>query len=830
MVKNKFYTSVAQHGDRILVREIVDGQERRREVDWSPSLFVKCKPNEVEYTSLFGDNTKRVTFDTIGDARDFVKKYEDVDGFEIYGQQNWVLQYIHQYELGEPVFSEISVTSIDIETEVPESGFPKPSKAEARVVLITCASRFKKPVTFGIKPYDGDDTDYRYCEDESTLFREFLSWWETHCPAIATGWNIEGFDLPYLAVRIDKILGKSQVNRLSPWGVVRVSPDRRDPDLIDVQILGVAVLDYLALMKKYTYGSRPSWSLGAVAAEEIGQTKLDHSEYASFNEFMEKDWPKFVQYNVIDAVLPLRIDDKMKLMDTALTVAYIAKINYQDGYSPVKTWDAIIHNALMDKGIVVPQRKSSGMSLDSIEGGFVKTPIPGFKKHITAFDATSLYPSIMMTLNLSPETYLGLVDSSVDLCLNGVWPNVQDGVAVGANGAMYSKKKRGIIPELVEGLMTLRRTSKNEMLKLKQELEKTGDKSLDFKIAALDNKQMAAKILANALYGAIANAGFRFFNPDIAESITTTGQLYIRSIDKQLPVLMAETFKIPVKDYVCYADTDSVYVSYEEIINKYFSNETDVHKLISIMEKTAKSKIQPLISRVTEEVSSKLSVYDDKISFKLEIAADKAVFVAKKKYVCRVYSSEGVAYAKPKTKVMGLEMIRSSTPMWVRNKLEEVFDLVFSTDEQTLQAFIKKSKDEFLTLPPEDIARPTGVNGLDKSEDSRNIYDRGRSVPIHVRASLLYNHYLKKHGLQTRYHSILEGDKIKYVYLKMPNPIKENVIAWPVDEQLPSEFGLHKYVDYQTQFDKTFLAAVQIVLTAIKWNAEHQSSLDEFFN
>lgn len=828
MARNKFYTSVSQQGNRILIREIIDGEERRREEEWSPSLFVKCRAADQEYTSLFGDPVKKLDLDSISDAKDLVAKYKDVDGFEIFGQQNWILQYIYQYDLGEPIFSQISVRCVDIETEVPDSGFPKPSEAVARVVLITCTDKGKKPVTFGLKPYDGDDTIYHYCPDEETLFRSFLSWWETSYPSVATGWNVDGFDFPYLVVRIAKVLGKSQVNRLSPWGIVRWQPSRVDEEKIDVDIVGVAILDYMQLMKKYTYGQRPSWSLGAVGAEEVGHTKVDHSEYASFNEFMEKDWAKFVRYNVVDTLLVLKIDDKMQLLDLAFTVAYTAKINYSDIYSPVKTWDAIIHNALMDKGVVIPQRKSTGFSGESIEGGYVKTPIPGMYKWITSVDATSLYPSLMQTLNLSPETFIGMTDSSVDMCLSNVWPDISEGVSVGANGAMFSKSKRGIIPELIDSFMAMRKKSKTEMLTLKGEYEKTKNDSLKSKIAALDNKQMAAKILMNSLYGAIANNGFRFFNPNVAEAITTTGQLYLRSIDKRLPALMVKSFGLPEKDYVAYADTDSLYISVEEIVNKYIPEGTETDKIVRMIEKTVQSKIQPLIATITEDVSARISVFDNKISFKLEIVADKAIFCAKKKYACRVFSSEGVTYAEPELKVMGLEMVRSSTPLWVRGKLEEAFNLIFSGTEKDIQAYIQKVKAEFVKLPPEDVARPTGVSEMTKHSNKHTIYAE-KSVPIHVRAALLYNHYLSKYNLQSKYHTLLDGDKIKYVYLKMPNTIKENVIAWPVDETLPTEFGLHKYIDYETQFDKTFLSAISIVLSSIKWSPEEVSTLDDFF-
>lgn len=827
---SRFYISAAVYGNEVLLREVDNGKDVLTRVDWSPTLYHKSKKEQSDFVSLYGDPVKSVQMESISAAREHIKEFKDVHGFEVFGQTNYVLQYLHQYKMDGWDPLQIDSKSIDIETEVPESGFPVPSKAEAEVVLITVDDiRTGKAVTFGTKPYDGRDTAYTECVDEPDLFRKFLNWWQMNCPHVVTGWNIDDFDIPYLAVRIGKILGPRAVNQLSPWGKVKIEPDRKFPDKLVVEIVGVSSLDYLNLMKKYTYGQRTSWSLAAVAQEELGHTKLDHSEFANFNDFMNKDWPKFVRYNIVDAKLISALDKKMRLIELALTVAFKARVNFQDVYSPVKTWDAIIHNHLLDLGIVVPQRKQTGFSGESIDGAFVKQPVPGFYNLMVSVDATSLYPSIMMGLNLSPETYKGQIDSSVELCLAGRWPEIPMGHSMGANGSLYSTDKKGVLPALIEDFMAGRKTAKNSMLSLQSEYERTKDESLQSKIAALNNEQMAIKILLNSLYGALANAGFRFFNPDVAESITLTGQLYLRSVDKALPGLMVEKFKLPEKDYVVYADTDSIYISMEEIVKKYMSGISDINKIIKGMEKTVQVQIQPLINGITEGVSKQIGAYSHKIFFKLEIAADKAIFCSKKKYVCRVYSSEGVTYAKPKYKVMGLEMVRSSTPLVVRDMLKDALEVIFSSTESEVQRFIQEKKTKFMEYPVEAISKSTGVKGIDTYSDKNTIYTKSKSVPIHVRATLLYNRKIEDLGLLSTYKLIKEGEKVKMTYLKMPNTLRENIIAWPVDDVLPPEFGLHKYVDFETQFEKTFLSAMSIILNSIKWSPIQVANLDEFF-
>lgn len=824
---SKFYTSAEVYGNRVLLREVVNGKHVNREVDWAPTLYTKNRNGDL--TSIYGDRVQSKKFPSVAACRSYLEEFKQVENFEIFGQLNLTLQFLNEYEVQDWNFGHISCESIDIETRIPESGFPDPVDAEAEVVLITMQNMHtQKCTTFGCKAYDGDDTNYRLYPDEKSLLMGFLEYWETMGVEIVTGWNIERFDIPYLARRIEKVLGKSSLNRLSPWKIVNVEEDTFiNKKILKVKIVGVGVLDYLALMKKYTYGNRESWSLGSVAQEELGHTKLDHSEFKNFNEFMDKDWDKFVRYNIIDTKLVTAMDRKMKMIELALTVAYKAKINYQDVYSPVKTWDAIIHNALLSKGIVVPQRKETGYSGEPIHGGFVKTPISGMYSYFSAFDATSLYPSNMMTNNISPETYLGQTAASVESFMAGILPDIPDDVCVAPNGAMFAKDKQGIIPELIESFMAMRKKAKGEMLALKAEYEKTKDESLQSKIAALDNTQMAAKILMNSLYGALANKGFRFFNPDVAEAITTMGQLYLRTIDKRLSPKMSAAFGIPEKDYVIYADTDSLYISYEAILKKYVKDLSDTPKVIKMIEKIAVDKIQPLIKDITTDLAKDMRVYQDKIVFKLEIAADKGIFCSKKKYICRVYSSEGVTYAKPKYKVMGLEMVRSSTPHYIKDKIKDSLEIIFNGNEKAVQKYIQEVREDFMKQAPEVIAFPRGVNNIDEYMDKTTLYRK--ATPMHVRAAIIYNDKIVKSGLQQNYRMIGDRDKVKFIYMKEPNPLRQNTIAWPADDKLPTEFNVHQYVDYDMQFDKSFVSAMSIILEALNWSPVETSSLEDFF-
>lgn len=831
-----YYTNVEVVGSYVMLKEIDDeGVKRKSKFQWQPTLFLKDNTGAVgTHKSLYGDEVKPVKPGTIRETRDFVKQYAGVSGFEIFGQLNYPLQFMNEHYPWDVQFDmrKLSIWSIDIETRIPDTGFPSPKTVDGEVVLITLQNVITgRCFTFGTgKDYTKDDTTYQKSNDEYKMLKNFLIFWERIDIDIITGWNIEGFDIPYLINRIKRILGDDAAKKLSPWGMVDVETiTRMGKEELRVDIKGIAILDYLALYKKFTYTKRESYSLKFIAQEELGHTKVDLPG-ENFNDNIDNHWDTFVHYNVIDTVLVTELDNKLKLLELVVTMAYQAKINFSDVFSPVKMWDALIHNSLMKDKIVVPQRAHVGTR--TIEGAYVKEPLTGFYAWIVSLDATSLYPSIMQSLNISPETFLGRIDSiTMDALLSGVidpsdFEIATQNIAVSPIGAQFNRSFRGILPKLIGDMMAARKTAKNEMLKIENEYEQTKDESLLPRISALNNKQMAAKIALNSLYGATANEGFRFFNPDVAESITITGQYILKHIELKLNDALNKRFKTDDHKYLVYVDTDSVYVNMAPVVEKFMQGmETSV--IVKNLEKVAVDILQAEINKICKTISEQLNFYENKIHFKLEAVGDKAIWCAKKKYIVRVHSSEGVTYAKPKMKVMGLEMVRSSTPAFIRGKLKESLVEIFDGDESRVQKFIADTREEFSKLTVEQIAFPRTANSLDTYSDSATIYKA--ATPIQVRGCLMYNKFIKDLGLQSKYQMIQDGDKIKFFYLKMPNLIKENIIAIPADGKLPEEFGLDKYVDVDMQFEKSFLSAMEIIMKPIGWSIEEKSSLEDFF-
>lgn len=825
-----FYTNVSQMGDSILYRGIENGKRVKYKVDFRPTLYVNSKSSS-EWHSLYGVPVEAINPGTIYDCKEFFNRYKEVNGFDVYGMGNYILQYISDNFEGEIIhdFSKLKIYSIDIETTVNNGGIDVRNTPE-EILLITIRDyQSKKFTTFGTLDYTPhrDDVSYVRCNSEHQLMKEFLAFWAHDYPDIVTGWNTEGFDLPYTVNRIKKELGEKMMKTLSPWNKVTVTEKEfqgKDETIVD--ILGVAHLDYLALYKKYgSYNAKESYALEYIAQEELGTGKLINPA-DSFKEFYENYPQTFTEYNIVDVELVDKLEEKLKLIELAATIAYYAKINLDDVYSPVKTWDAIIYNYLREQKIAIP--KETAKPAESIVGAYVKDPIPGFYEWIVSFDFASLYPHLIMMFNISPETITDYkMPASVDDLLLSNFDNQiikEHDLSMAANGWCYTKKKRGFLPILMERLYVGRSDDKKKMLKHEQELESDKNNlSLINEISRLNNLQMAKKILLNSGYGATANRYFRYYDTRMAEGITMSGQLAIQWVSNDVNRFLNKACKTEGVDYNVYNDTDSGYFSLKSIVDFYCKDKT-IDETIEFMDKFCDSVIQPIINKSCTSLADYTNSYEQGLKMKREVLASKGIWIAKKRYILKVHNSEGVQYTKPKLKVMGLEMVRSSTPQIIRSKLKDTIEVILEGDLNKFRQYVNDYREEYNRFSVEEIAFPRGVNGMTKFAGTP-IYNKG--TPIHVRGALLFNYYIKKLGLNKTLSPIRDSDKIKFVYVKKPNPIHEDVIAFT--KELPKEFGLHDYIDYDLQFEKTYLNAVDNIISTIGWTIVEQSTLEDFF-
>ena len=842
---SRYYTNVAVQGNNILFRGVKNGRRVKLKIQYSPTLFLPSK-KPSEWKTLFNENLEPMKFGDIRDARDFVRKYDGVENFKIFGNDRFEYAFIAEEFVGQIDWDmqHIHVGIIDIEVGS-ENGFPDPYKATEPITAIAIKRLGGDITVYGCGDYELKGTEtYIKCDSESDLCKKFLKDWQENCPDVITGWNIDFFDVPYLVNRFRSVLGEDEVKKLSPWNYLwerKVTINGRE--LIQYNIGGVSALDYIELYKWYAPGgkSQESYKLDNIANVELGESKLSFDEYDNLHQLYKLNYQKFIEYNIKDVELIVKLEDKLKLLELALTLAYDTKTNFEDVFAQTRMWDALIYNHLFDKKIIVPpkvvQRKNS-----AFEGAYVKEPQVGMHHYVASFDLDSLYPHLMMQYNISPETLIEpdnytpemkqILSQNVTvdrLLASEIDTNALHGAALTPNGQFFRTDIQGFLPKMLEEMYEDRKKFKKMMLKAKQDYVNEKDESKKNEIGKLvaryNNLQLAKKVSLNSAYGALGSQYFRFYDLRQALAVTMAGQLSIRWIESKINAYMNKLLKTENEDYVIASDTDSIYLRLGNLVDKVYQEKSDTLRIIEFMDKVCEEKIQPYIDKGYQELASYVHAYAQKMRMKREALSDKGIWTAKKRYILNVYNNEGVQYNEPDMKVMGLEMVKSSTPSVIREKMKETIKLIVRSTESDVQDFIEKFKSEFKSLPPEDVAFPRGINGLKEYSDSATLYRKG--TPIHVRGAILYNYMLKEKNLTKSYPLIQEGEKLKFTYLKTPNPIKEDVVSFPV--RLPKEMGLHEYVNYDLQFEKAFIEPIRVILNCIGWQTEKQSSLEDFF-
>ena len=832
-----FYTSVCLLGDDILIRGYEHGSPVQYREKSRPTLFLvpQAQQKTSKYRTLDGRYAFPKQFDGAREAREFIKQYEGASGLEVHGYERFVYQHIAQKWKGEIDYdmSQMKIWTIDIEVAC-ENGFPDVQASAEEMLCITMKNfNTKETITWGTREFvPPKGIEYRVFWAEQEMLQDFHTWWNQNTPDIITGWNNNLYDIPYICRRIERVLGEKWKKSLSPWNRVIDREIRiQGRTNIAYEITGVAILDYLDLYKKFTYTNQESYRLDHIAMVELGDKKLDHSEFENFKDFYTSDWQRFVEYNIHDVNLVDSLEDKMKLIELAVTMAYDAKVNLEDVYSQVRMWDTLIYNDLKGRNIVVPPRITTKKD-DKYAGAYVKEPIPGSYDWVVSFDLNSLYPHLIMQYNISPETLLDERHPTVtvDKILNEEVTFAGDG-CVCANGAQYRKDIHGFLPEMMQRIYDERTIYKKRMLAAKQSLENSTSpaesKALQKDVSKFNNIQMARKIQLNSAYGAIGNQYFRYYNLANAEAITLSGQVSIRWIENRMNAYLNKILKTDDVDYVIAADTDSIYLNLGPFVHEVFKGrETSDDRIVGFLDKVCQVEFEKYIGDSYEALASYVNAYEQKMFMKRENIANRGIWTAKKRYILNVFDSEGVRYKTPKLKVNGIEAVKSSTPAPCRTAIKDALKVIMNGTEDQLQKFIANFRDQFEAMPVEDIAFPRGCNNVAKNSSPATIY--GKGCPMHVRGALLYNFYIKKRKLTHKYPIIQEGEKIKYVMLRTPNKINENVISF--FQTLPTEFGLDKSIDYDLQFKKSFLDPLTVILDTIGWKPEKQNTLEALWS
>lgn len=858
---HNFYTSVTTGGGKILFRSVKNGKRVMERIDYSPSLFLPTN-KETIYKDIQGNPLGKVDFDSITEAKDFLKSYKDVENLEIFGNTRFEYPFIAEQFPKEIEWdiNKILIADLDIEVNS-DNGFPFADRAQEEITAITLSTKlngFKRYDVFGCKPYQSKENNihYHYCNDELDMLQTFLTVWCSDYPDILTGWNVKRFDMVYLYNRISKLFGEKEAKRLSPWKNVysRILEAKYGKTESVYVFSGLALLDYEDLYKKFAREgkSQESYKLDNISFVELGERKLDYTSYGNLNRLYKENYTQFIDYNIRDVDLVDRLEDKLKLIETAVTFAYDLKTNYEDVFTQVRMWTTHVSNELKKENVILNHLIHNSKDQE-FAGAYVKKIIPGLYEYIVSFDFTSLYPKLIMQYNISPETLVhpdqypqeirewlsknvvnveNLLEQKLDLSILKKY-----NLTMTPNAQFFRTDKQGFLPKIVEKVFDDRVKYKTLMLKYQDELElinkekesgstpelEKREHDTSYLIAKYKNLQEGKKTAIVSLYGVLGSEHFLLFDINQALAITSGGQLSVRWLENGLNNFLRRSLNTgAADDYVIAMDTDSIYLNLRDLVRKSFATEDkiDPTKAINFMDKVCINALQPEVNKCCIELSEYVNAFAQKMEMKREVLADIGIWTAPKHYILNVYDNEKVRYTHPKLKIMGMEAIKSSTPYICREKIKKVYDLVINADEATLRKFVADFKAEFKKQKPFDIAFPRGVNNLEKYVDKDTIF--GKSTPMHVRGSLIYNHLLRKHKLEKDYETIKEGNKIKFIYLKMPNPIHSDTIAFT--ESIPKEFDISDYIDYTKQFDKTFLEAIKPVLDCRGWKAEKGSS------
>lgn len=824
------YQSSSKHITHIYAE---NGEVHKEIVPFKPFLgYLAPKGEKTSWSDMFGRPVKVKVFPSIPAANAWKKENKDI--LEIYGDVKPVIQFIaSEYRKEIPLDKTgMRIFNFDIEVFVEGGGFPKPEEAKHPINAITINEMVSNTyITFAYKEDytpKSDNVKYIKCENEIDLLIKFLDYWKLQSPEIITGWNIDIFDIPYIINRVKKVISVEALKKFAPDGeiAVKTTTDTMGRVITKYRPKGIIVWDYMDLYKKYTQENREAYSLNHIAKVELGDEKIDYQEeYDTLNDLYLKNFELFIDYNIKDTGIVYDLDYQLDYINVAMSIMHKARCQPEDIFGTVQPWDCVIYNEMLDFKMLCPPNNNH-TKVDYV-GGWVEQPVPGLYEWLSVSDIVSSYPNNLISFNMSPETIIpdslltqelldirekyGRIETCVDIDrLKDVGPILRKyNYTFTSNGQFFDRSVEGILPRIFAKFFAQRKEWKKMV-----GVHKERGEDREAKIA--DLMQYTLKILLNSGYGAIANVHGRYFDVRIAEAITSNGQVCVRGTTKAV----CDAF--PIVNNV-YNDTDSYFINCARLVEKRFGDkEVSREEKLEFVLKFNDQCITPANDDFFKRMSENMNMMRCTLKMEAECVADVSLFVAKKRYIMNNIWVEGKYYLdKPKRKIRGVEIVRSSTPQIVRDRLKEAVDIIFTTmSNDKLIEFIEKFRDEFNQMPVEKVAFPRSVTMKDYTRQSKGL-------PIGVNAALSYNDLLKNQGLDGKYLAIADGDKIKFTYIKKPNIVGSHVVGFV--NKLPVELRECFEIDYNLQFQKAFLDPITKILESIGWTAEYVSSLEDFF-
>jgi DNA polymerase elongation subunit (family B) len=826
-----------------------DGQRIDTEMPFRPYLYLE-KDGADDAVSIFKTSLMKKTFKNSIDRRKFVESTSNKRIFHNLAPEQQFLIETYKDQNGDPSFSQfpLKVFLLDIEVDTTfDSSFPTPERAAVPINLITIYDTLTKSThTWGLeKQYTPTlpDCIYHRCKDEQDLILQFVDFWRSDFPDVASGWNSSGFDFPYIINRFMKLFGEDFINRLSPVGVVRGRKVFTDmgKEVTLWSISGVSLIDYMDLYKTFSPGEKESFSLNYISELELGEGKIAYNA-VSLGELAHTDWKLFVDYNIQDVHLLVKLEEKLKFLEIARMLSYKGCTNFESALGKVSIVTGAVAIQAHKQGYVIPTF-SDKQERESYEGGFVRDPEKGIQKSIVSFDVNSLYPNTIITLNISPETKIGkVVTGEVGITpevtirlVNGRLHTltsdklksflIKEQVSLSKAGVMYSQKSKGVIPNLIDQIYEERVNTKKQLTKLKKIGKKDKDSLL--KLTYYDTLQYTLKILLNSIYGTFANKHSSLMDIDHAMSITVTGQNVSKAGGHILDDFVKQKYNIS-ESITKYGDTDSVYISIDSILKK--------ENIELVVDGNINPKVHEIVDELDKHVNAEILNWarkelfsmDPRFVFKREVISDVGIFLQKKRYILHILDEEGVAVNK--FKYTGIELVRSTTPKKVKKFIENIIQtaLLTQNSKQTNEVY-RQGYSDFLNLDPNDVAARTSINNLQKYSEGSSLYKFANKTPSHVKGAIAYNILIKELKIDDKFEEIQTGQKVKKLYCTKN---KYGLDAITYVSALPSEFGLKP--DWDRMFAKLVTQPTERLYEAIGWSLpqigkEVQTDLFEMF-
>lgn len=818
-----------------------DGKRVKFETSYEPYLYVESASG-TDGTSIFNTPLRKIKFKSQFDRNKFVDETPIKRLFyNISCEQEFLLNSFKD-EIDKPEFGKnpLKIYFFDIET-YSTGAFPVPEKAEDPINLITIYNTLNKTFyTWGTKKYTPveKNVQYFYCESEVELFQKWLSFWENDPPDLLVGWNSGGFDVPYIMTRLHNVMGEQDARRLSPVKDIfykeNVGINKFGKQVNRWYIRGLSHIDYMEAYKAFARSDRESYSLGYIGQYELGETKVNIGA-TSLSVLSDTDWKKFVEYNIQDVRLLVKLDEKLKYLKLIQNVSYKGFIPFEQSLGKVSMITGAIAHEALKNNLIIPTFKAEDEKTEYV-GGYVHEPERGLSKCVVSYDANSLYPNTIISLNVSPETKIGKIVGTENgryqiRLTNGVNVSLEEekfnklvkieNLSISKYGVLYTQKFKGVIPKFIDRLYNERVAAKNRMISLKKSSKKVKDilelSEIEEEILDLDTIQNVYKLILNSIYGVFGQKYSPLYDIDHAASITLTGQ----SVVKQASDIVYEYAKsknvdCKKEDIYKYGDTDSAYFSIKPILDHFNINLLEEDKITDASREIIKEIGEFLNKEIITWAKKDLKSTDPRFIFKQEAVCDIAVFMEKKRYIMHVLESEGVTPKNP-FKYVGVEVVRSSFSEQTKSLIRDVIEsAILSQDKNISDKILKKAYDKFSSMPIQDLAFRSRISDIEKQERKVDPYGKiGKGTPIHAKGALRFNSIIKHFNLNSKYESISSGLKIKWFYTAKNT---FNYDSFSFVDIFPEELKGVISVNHKKMFEKSVIPPVQRLYECIGWS------------